>query len=1252
MQISARRLARVELWSAPQCAGGVRLAFIPRIVDCAASTQLPTTGIDELTLDLPITAANAGEFIAHRVVRIWEDDTRFDEWRIARVDRQPDGGIIRVSCAAIETFFAVRSAPISQVTGGVCFYNIDVVGLKPSEIIDQWVLPALTADGVTWLARGTIDQDSTIDLPLDWDTPLGTLRKIADALKLELQFRRNGTAGYYVDLLTRIGSAAATVDVRYGKNLAGAQLQHSSDEQVNRVFPRGADEEGVHATIARATWKVNTVVGAVITLIDPQGGDGPLAFDGQLVGAYLRKQDGTLTQVTASSAAAQSVTVASATGITPDQLIQFRKNAAGDDLTHLDAPVEQAVSGVVTGWPDYPEIPGTNNVIPNPAVRTWPAGDVPTGWTKIGAPTTSKNVTAPFFRTAPHSLKVIATIGQGVQSPSGRVYPTVTKPHGSGYASLWIASGEVKVELVVTTPGGDVVLPTAPAIANSTVLGQWIDLGISGEDMNALGATAVAVRITAVLAGTVFYVDRGQSTESGSQQPFFEGAGGTRLWQLGNEVLRLRGAPIPTFTITMADLARVNPTGYPHDALPELGASANVTDSRILTATAGSRISALRINYMRPGETALTISTRPEDLTGALARTPRAPRLSPVVSQPNAQAGPTLDVNAVPGSSSFTINYSVNATVFEYQVDGGGFTSVPASGFTVTRPAAGANDKVLEFRASKNDQVISNTITIPAIDKDTVTPDLTVTQTAQATATTSFQATTSNPGGGAAPSLTVEFVNCTGQGYAGAGPFTIASGTVVVVDRPAYGSNQATVKFRSVIAGGGSEEVSRTVQNKVPGPSLDVRATPGSTNFTITYTVDATTFEYSVDGAAYGAVPSSGFTVTRPSAGSNDKTLTFRAAKDGITVVDTITVPAVDKDTVTPDLSVTQTAQADATTSFQATITNPGGGSTPTLTVEFINCTASGYVGAGPHPIASGTIVVVDRPAYGANQGTVKFRSTISGGGAEEILRTIANRKPGPSMDITAVPGSSNFTINYTVDATTFEYSTDGAAYAAVPASGFTVSRPAAGSNPKTLSFRAAKDGITKVATITVPAITNVGPSLDVTAVPGTTSYTINYTVTATTFEYSIDGGAYTSVPATGFTVTRNAVGGAPKTLTFRAIKDGQTVTLEISIPPQAVGTLAMSVTALASQGGGAGPPYNQIDLSWSTTGMPSGTTYNCGYDNGGGNMDSDTSIAGTSKTFTGVTFNGSPGKGAVFVDAVHEGRVIASVKKNKTYNI
>lgn len=583
MLITVQTMLRCEIWDNYQCAGGKRLAVLGPgdLSTCVATATL--TGDEKLSFSLGKTVAGADAVVEQRVLRIVQDDTTFDEWRIVDVVKATAESTITGTALPVDLDLAVGGV-IAQTDGDkVVRYDFEALGLLASVHIDTYVLPALVAAGRTWVSRGTLDVDQPIDLAFAWDTALAVCKRIAEVQATELQIRRVGTTGYAIDLLTAIGATAPVADLRYTKNLPGVNQARSMIGAATRVFPRGAKDGDYAATMANARWKVTTVAGAVVTLADPSGGDGPIMFSGQLVGAYLQKADGTRTAVSASSAGAQTVTVASATGIAIGDLIGFRADSAGTDLTSLDSPSDVAALGVVVGVYDVSDVPGTENVIPNPVGRDWPGGTLPAGWTPINAPTTSKNTTAGFISTGNASVHVTATAsGQGVRSPAGKVSPTTLRPYGSGLARLWIVSGAVRVELVVTKADATtVILPLAPSVASSSKLAQWVDLGVSGENLQALTAVSVAVQVLANGGAAEFYVDAAQVTASASQLPLVEGSGGTKLWQAANEQLRRQGGALVSFDATIVDLARIDPASWGDDTAIVQGGTVRLTDGRL-----------------------------------------------------------------------------------------------------------------------------------------------------------------------------------------------------------------------------------------------------------------------------------------------------------------------------------------------------------------------------------------------------------------------------------------------------------------------------------------------------------------------------------------------------------------------------------------------------------------------------------------------------------------------------------------------
>src|SRR2546429_601846 len=145
---------------------------------------------------------------------------------------------------------------------------------------------------------------------------MAVLKRLAAATNTELAVRRNGTTGYFIDLVNQIGAGAATVDIRLGKNVRAIRRERNSVEQATRVFPRGNPESNIHPSMAGARWKVTAmdITGTILTLSDPVNAAhaGPIQYDNQLNGLWLQTPRGDRIQVTASVAATQQVTVGAA----------------------------------------------------------------------------------------------------------------------------------------------------------------------------------------------------------------------------------------------------------------------------------------------------------------------------------------------------------------------------------------------------------------------------------------------------------------------------------------------------------------------------------------------------------------------------------------------------------------------------------------------------------------------------------------------------------------------------------------------------------------------------------------------------------------------------------------------------------------------------------------------------------------------------------------------------------------------------
>lgn len=726
MPITVQRIRRLEIWSDWVAAGGERTYVIPDATNILAVSNI--TLAEKLTFVIPLKSATSPLVFKGVVLRLDQDDVTFDEWKVVNRVDDTQAGTAQITAGTFANTDLVTGAFLSRVdSDGTRNYEFESVGLDPTTQIIQWVIPA-TPNFVT---IGTINSTAPMDMAYAWDKPLGALQRIAANLG-ELNVRRVGSVGYAIDIVDQIGHDAATCDVRVDKNIIRLSRSISSDGQATRIFPQGqADADNVRATMAQASWLVTNIASVsgstVVTLADPAGNEGPIGFDGQLVGLgniFIRSRFGTCFGLSQSSATDQTVTIPIDIGsvdISIGDFVDFRTDAlpggASSDLTWLDSPSDVATWGVIIAPLDVGDTPGHRNLALNSALRQW-SGTLPDNWAKVGTPTVTKQTVAPYVLSGSNSLKIVATSdGQGIETADVRITPSADNPFESGFGSVWTVTdpGTVRVELVFTTPDGEIVQPILPAVASNSESGQWEDIGISGQDAHSFGATAVRLRVVQNgVTPATFYVGRAQLTQSPAQLPFVEGSGGTKLWQAANEQLRTNGAPTVAYEATIADLARIDPQTWGQDCTITVGGSVLVTDPRfplqILT-----RIVEVQRNYSVPGNTSITISSKPDDLSGSYARpkkkgrispsffaTPQTPTVSAVQADLNTAGNPSVLIIATPNAGSLKVAISTSGVPTDADVEAStaisGSQAVVLFGAMTVNPGETLYGKVFAYR--------------------------------------------------------------------------------------------------------------------------------------------------------------------------------------------------------------------------------------------------------------------------------------------------------------------------------------------------------------------------------------------------------------------------------------------------------------------------------------------------------------------------------------------------------------------------
>ena len=607
---AGRTLQRLEVWSTWQCAGGARTAFIPLSEVAAHVTIERTAHDDEGSLVVSKESAAAAELTAEgAVLRQVFTDGSFTEWIIWAIDDSSrESRVLRVTLRSVLTTLDTGAEMLSETTSGVTTVDLEWKALAPATHVTQ-----VLAFAPSWWTVGTITPTIPVDLtPSGW-MPLRAFRELvaairAQAVSCELHYRRNGTAGYFVDIVTSIGSTEDTLDVRTAKNLLGTSRRRDREKYAVEVVPLGTGSP--RATIGKAWWEVTGKATDVLTMQQPVTGGRMIAFDDQLNGLYLIDDTGARQQITDSVAGStQTVTVASGTNFTVGRWYRVAANSSGDELVRLRKA--EATAGIVKPV-ESSSLDGTTNLVTNPAQRVWTgaASSPPDGWTQVGG-TITRTSTSGLWVYGGRSARCVGPI-------------TLESPAVSFYVPTWATS--ITISMWVYHVGGLGTTAIDFRRDGATISSTAIDSGPFNvwrrvtSTASLTGLTGAVHNWTARLnnagGSSTTYVDSVQVTLSAAEQEFTEGSNPAKLWALGNQHLSAYSTVPTSYGVSFANLGEWDPVGFPYDAVA-LGQTANVYDSDLGVTTAG-RIIELRRDWKNPLASHLTISTRPEEFVSLL----------------------------------------------------------------------------------------------------------------------------------------------------------------------------------------------------------------------------------------------------------------------------------------------------------------------------------------------------------------------------------------------------------------------------------------------------------------------------------------------------------------------------------------------------------------------------------------------------------------------------------------------------------
>lgn len=731
-----------------RCASGAVVAFLPPtdLAECRA--ELSPIEQESLTVAVQRTDARSAELVPGRVVRTRFADSTLDrEWDVSEFLDTADTDLLTVVCRPIALRLSKVLVLAANAATGAPEFSFDETQATPSAIVTARVLPACAAAGLTWIAAGTIEPTGRIDLSAEWISVLQLIEALADPSRgnAEWQLRRNGDTDYKLDLLTAIGSSAATVRVRTAQNLLENRRQRSLDEVATRIIPRGSSD-GTQRTMADHLFRVAAVPdGTHIDLEDPDGGAGPIAFDDQLNGLYVAVLNSYsfASQVVADSAVTnQRIQVASSAGVSTGDLVRFFVGAGanGARVVSLTKPTS-ALTPVSGGLGDRAMIldaagiRGDCNLVPNPWMRTWTTeANAPDGWTRTAG--TPGNVTwsreTTIVRGSPYTQRV-ETTGSSTLALETDDIPAWAISGRRHFAALYFnvqavpASTASALILELITSGGTLIQELGRWVrGDSPDLDTWIRFQPNVVDLSAI-TSAVRLRLrvataTGSTAASGWDLIIGPALLAEAEVPIadIEGSGGTKLWQAANVKLAAVADAIRGYDLRVMDLARDDAARFA-DFLFTPGGTVEVTDTDLGELTS-LRLLVYRPDYLNPLQSEIRVGVPESSVAVDIGTspigtpTPGTPVTPPVVP-------PSLRVWWTVNDTHYTI-YWTGGPVVLLSIDGGSESAAPSSPIVVERDPDGLLNPTYSFVAVGSDGTESapQGVTVVAQAEPPVTP--------------------------------------------------------------------------------------------------------------------------------------------------------------------------------------------------------------------------------------------------------------------------------------------------------------------------------------------------------------------------------------------------------------------------------------------------------------------------------------------------------------------------------------------------
>jgi hypothetical protein len=374
----------LQLWTAPSCqAGAVALGALRPV---SAQVAESTSAAPSLRLVVTADTATAASVQDGTCVRELSPARGERWWFVASTtDSDGDAGLVTMQCGPLRQLLTMRGLVRDD----------DVFRFTPgrrtvADLLDTYVLTNLTADGLPWLSRGTIDVDGDIDIgTLTRTTRAAVLTEIekASGASAVLRGLYTGTTltGFAIDVLRDPAASRPVLPLAVGPQLAGLTRTREAIRAATVVLPFDTQDRPLEQPV----WRIASITGAGpawLTLRDPlaEASDAtrwPIREDDQLVGALIRQEVGTTSEITDSRAIDSAVQVTTLGTLAVGQWVTITATDGGP-VTEVESPSGVlSARGRLVGQANAKERDARRNQARNGALSEWTGLTTCVGWT-------------------------------------------------------------------------------------------------------------------------------------------------------------------------------------------------------------------------------------------------------------------------------------------------------------------------------------------------------------------------------------------------------------------------------------------------------------------------------------------------------------------------------------------------------------------------------------------------------------------------------------------------------------------------------------------------------------------------------------------------------------------------------------------------------------------------------------------------------------------------------------------------------